>query len=106
LTDYQKDLAAELEARRARFAHDGGPGSGPHPGGGKESSHATHPLPDKPGGKAIYDHPRHGQMSVEKEPAGSYYGQAENFDFSAPHAEGMRSKLRGWGARHVGWEHK
>lgn len=87
-------------------AMDGGPGSGPHPGGGKESSHPTHPLPDSPGSKFQYDDPDGYSHDVEKKATGEYYGNNEKFDFSAPHAEGMREKLKGWGAKYAGVSHK
>jgi hypothetical protein len=78
-------------------------------GEGKESKHATMPLPDKASdGRAMYDIPdedKGGMLtSVVRKPDGSYYGDTGEFDFSAPNATELRAKLTRWRAKYVGWE--
>lgn len=70
-----------------------------------ESSHSTHPLPDKASdGSAVYDLGEDGSAEVSRQSDGSYYGAAEKFDFEAKDAEEMRTKLTRWKAKYVGWE--
>jgi len=94
----------------------------PHGGGGgskgkwvegkdSEASHPDMPLPDKPGpGGAVYSiaDQEEGDLDtiVSREKDNSYYGRADNFDFSAKTSKEMRDKLKKMGARYIGWETK
>jgi hypothetical protein len=92
--------AVAHDPKTGQFSSSGGSSSGQG-----EQHHPTHPLPDKPGAQAVYDHPDEGMSStVEKRKDGSYYGNNEKYDFEAPNANAMREKLKKWGAKHVGWE--
>ncbi len=63
------------------------------------------PLPDKPGGgRAVYKCNQGDHHEVECRPGGGYYGKTSSYDYSAKSASAMRAKLKGWGAKHIGWE--
>ena len=74
-----------------------------------EAAHPTMPLPNQAGhGSAVYNlkDQAEGDLDthVERRKDGSYYARADNFDFEAPTAEAMRTKLRKYGATYAGWE--
>lgn len=90
------------------FGHGGRPGSV----GGSESSHSTHPLPDRfEDGGAVFelkpdDEGQSATATVTKRKSGGYHGASEQFDFTADTAVAMREKLKKFGARYIGWETK
>lgn len=67
-----------------------------------EMTHPTMPLPDRPGQRVEYDNVRpknddEETATVVRQPDGSYYGDTGKFDFDAPNADAMRTKLVRWG---------
>jgi hypothetical protein len=52
----------------------------------------------------VYDSMKHGEIKVQRHHDGTYYGQADKFDFEAKNDKHLREKLKNLNAEHVGYE--